>query len=116
MSARAAAISRSNAVAPAVAKKLSAPAPAARKESDWKPQTTFTRSFTVSHSVDVVWEFFGNIPEVASCLPGASLAGDPIDGHVEGQIKVKLGAGKAASEQVIADKAAGGLIVRVSGA
>jgi carbon-monoxide dehydrogenase small subunit len=87
----AAAISRSNAVAPAVAKKPSAPASAPRKDADWKPQTTFTQSFTVSHPVDVVWDFFGNIPEVASCLPGASLAGDPVDGHVEGQIKVKVG-------------------------
>jgi aerobic carbon-monoxide dehydrogenase small subunit len=87
----AAAISRSNAVAPAVAKETSAPAFAPRKDADWKPQTTFTQSFTVCHPVDVVWDFFGNIPEVASCLPGASLAGDPVDGHVEGQIKVKVG-------------------------
>ena len=87
----AAAISRSNAVAPTVAKDAGAPASAPRKVVDWKPQTTFTQSFTVSHPVDVVWDFFGNIPEVASCLPGASLAGDPVDGHVEGQIKVKVG-------------------------
>jgi carbon-monoxide dehydrogenase small subunit len=87
----AAAVSRSNAVAPVMAKETSAPASAPRKDVDWKPQTTFTESFTVSHPVDVVWDFFGNIPEVASCLPGASLAGDPVDGHVEGQIKVKVG-------------------------
>ena len=86
----AAAVSRSIAVASAVAKK-SAPASAARKDPDWKPQTSFSQSFSVSHPVDVVWDFFGNIPEVASCLPGASLAGDPVDGHVEGQIKVKVG-------------------------
>jgi carbon-monoxide dehydrogenase small subunit len=87
----AAAISRSDAVAPAEAKKPSTTASALRKDADWKPQTTFTHSFTVLHPVDVVWDFFGNIPEVASCLPGASLAGDPVDGHVEGQIKVKMG-------------------------
>jgi carbon-monoxide dehydrogenase small subunit len=87
----AAMISRSSAAAPAVAKKANAPAPAPRKDADWKPQTSFTQSFTVSHPVDVVWDFFGNIPEVASCLPGASLAGDPVDGHVDGQIKIKVG-------------------------
>ena len=90
-----AAVSRSSAVAPArekdKAKETSAPASAPRKDAGWKPQTSFTQSFTVSHPVDVVWDFFGNIPEVASCLPGASLAGDPVDGHVEGQIKVKVG-------------------------
>lgn len=65
--------------------------PATRKDDDWKPQTTFTQSFTVTHPVDVVWDFFGRVGEVASCLPGASLAGEPVDGHVEGQIKVKVG-------------------------
>ncbi|MFX7849858.1 SRPBCC domain-containing protein, partial [Acinetobacter baumannii] len=58
---------------------------------DWKPQTTFNESFVVAHPVDVVWDFFGNVAGVASCLPGASLAGEPIDGHVEGQMKVKVG-------------------------
>jgi aerobic carbon-monoxide dehydrogenase small subunit len=87
----AAAISRPDTVAPANARQASAPASAPRKDPNWKPQTTFTESFTVAHPVDVVWDFFGNIPEVASCLPGASLTGDPVDGHVEGQIKVKMG-------------------------
>jgi carbon-monoxide dehydrogenase small subunit len=64
---------------------------AARKDADWKPQTTFSQSFTVAHPVDVVWAFFGRIGEVASCLPGASLAGEPVDGHVEGKIKIKIG-------------------------
>ncbi|HAO39265.1 MAG TPA: carbon monoxide dehydrogenase [Afipia sp.] len=74
------------------AKKVSAPsASSARMDPDWKPQTTFNQSFTVAHPVDVVWDFFGNIAGVASCLPGASLAGEPIDGHVEGQMKVKVG-------------------------
>jgi carbon-monoxide dehydrogenase small subunit len=85
------AISRPGGVVPAKAKPTGAPASAPRKDANWKPQTIFTESFTVAHPVDVVWDFFGNIPEVASCLPGASLTGDPVDGHVEGQIKVKMG-------------------------
>lgn len=64
---------------------------AVRKDADWKPQTTFSQSFTVAHPVDVVWAFFDRIGEVASCLPGASLAGEPVDGHVEGKIKIKIG-------------------------
>lgn len=63
----------------------------ARADANWTPQTTFVQSFTVEHPVDQVWEFFGRIGEVATCLPGASLNGEPVDGHVEGRIKVKVG-------------------------
>ncbi|BCP53025.1 carbon monoxide dehydrogenase [Kaistia sp. 32K] len=70
------------------AKPAAAPA---RQEADWKPQTTFTESFVVGHPVEDVWAFFDRIGEVASCLPGASLAGEPVDGHVEGQIRIKVG-------------------------
>ncbi|MEW9837933.1 SRPBCC family protein [Mesorhizobium sp. ZMM04-4] len=45
----------------------------------------------MAHPADVVWDFFGRVDEVAACLPGASLDGPPQDGHVEGQIKVKVG-------------------------
>jgi carbon-monoxide dehydrogenase small subunit len=58
---------------------------------DFKPQTSFAQSFTVEHPVDVVWDFFSDIGAVASCLPGASLAGEPVDGHVDGQIQIKVG-------------------------
>ncbi len=77
--------------APKVAAKSAPAASAARMDPDWKPQTAFTESFVVAHPVDVVWDFFGDVAAVASCLPGASLAGDPVDGHVEGQMKVKVG-------------------------
>lgn len=58
---------------------------------DFKPQTSFAQNFTVEHPVDVVWDFFSDIGAVASCLPGASLAGEPVNGHVDGQIKIKVG-------------------------
>lgn len=64
---------------------------AALKDTNWKPQTSFTESFAVAHPVDLVWDFFADIGAVASCLPGASLAGEPVDGHVNGQIKIKVG-------------------------
>jgi len=74
----------------AISASAARPASVAKAES-WKPQTTFERSFTVAHPVDVVWGFFGRVEEVAACLPGASLNGPARDGHVEGQIKVKVG-------------------------
>ncbi|MEH2509554.1 carbon-monoxide dehydrogenase small subunit [Nitrobacteraceae bacterium AZCC 1564] len=79
------------AAAPKVTAKRVSPVSAARMDPDWKPQTTFTQSFVVAHPVDVVWTFFGDVASVAACLPGASLTGEPVDGHVEGQMKVKVG-------------------------
>ncbi|MHC2468531.1 xanthine dehydrogenase family Fe-S subunit [Bradyrhizobium embrapense] len=76
--------------APAV-KKAEAPAAASLRDTSWKPQTTFMQSFTVGHPVDDVWNFFSDIGAVAACLPGASLAREPVDGHVDGQIKIKVG-------------------------
>jgi len=59
--------------------------------ADWKPQTTFTQSFTVHHPVQEVWRFFADVPAVAACLPGAAVEGDAVDGTVRGRIKVKVG-------------------------
>ncbi|WP_375788066.1 2Fe-2S iron-sulfur cluster-binding protein [Bradyrhizobium sp. Pha-3] len=89
----AAAEARPKAYAALTAKKAEAPAAAAAslRDASWKPQTTFTQSFTVGHPVDDVWNFFSDIGAVAACLPGASLAGEPVDGHVDGQIKIKVG-------------------------
>lgn len=79
------------ATAPSVTATSASAASATRVDPDWKPQTTFTQSFVVNHPADVVWNFFGDVAGVAACLPGASLAGEPVDGHVEGQMKVKVG-------------------------
>ncbi|MBA3447329.1 MAG: 2Fe-2S iron-sulfur cluster binding domain-containing protein [Pseudaminobacter sp.] len=87
-------------VAAAPAAKAAVPAP--RQDADWKPQNNFTQSFTVAHPVEKVWDFFGRIADVAGCLPGSSLAGEPVDGHVEGQIRVKVGP-IAAEFQGVAD-------------
>lgn len=57
----------------------------------WTPQATLTQSFTVSHSAEEVWAFFGRIRDVAACLPGASLDTVTEDGHVDGRIRVKVG-------------------------
>jgi carbon-monoxide dehydrogenase small subunit len=90
------AVATAAAVAPARMPEAKKPAAtqatsASRTDADWKPQTSFVQSFTVAHPADVVWDFFGRVGEVASCLPGASLNGEPVDGHVQGMIKVKVG-------------------------
>jgi len=56
-----------------------------------KPQTTLHQSFSVDHRRDAVWDFFGRLGEVTSCLPGTSLLGTPTDDHVETGIRIKVG-------------------------
>jgi aerobic carbon-monoxide dehydrogenase small subunit len=57
----------------------------------WTPQVSFDQKFVVSYPRQQVWEMFGRVQDIASCLPGASLIGDPTAEHVEGQIRVKIG-------------------------
>ncbi len=47
--------------------------------------------FVVSRSPQVVWDFFGDVPAVAQCLPGATRSGVSEDGGYSGSISVKLG-------------------------
>src|ERR1019366_7066280 len=56
-----------------------------------KPQTTLRLSFSVDHSREKVWNFFGRLGEVTTCLPGTSLLGSQTDDHVEPRIRIKLG-------------------------
>ena len=76
---------------------VSAPPPAASAKSrlamdpGWTPQVSFDQKFVVSYPRQQVWEMFGRVRDVAVCLPGASLTGEPTPEHVEGQIRVKVG-------------------------
>ena len=56
-----------------------------------KPQTTLRLSFSVDHGREKVWNFFGHLGEVTTCLPGTSLIGTPTDDHVEPRIRIKVG-------------------------
>jgi carbon-monoxide dehydrogenase small subunit len=56
----------------------------------WVPQASFEQSFVVHHNLQQVWEFFGRIDEVATCLPGASIR-EASPERAIGQIRVKLG-------------------------
>jgi len=67
-------------------------APVAREAlADFTPQASFAQSFVVAHPREKVWAFFGDVPAVAACLPGASLTGAPTDGQVTGKMRIKVG-------------------------
>jgi carbon-monoxide dehydrogenase small subunit len=55
------------------------------------PNIQMKQSFSVNRTRDEVWKFLENIEEVAACLPGARLAGPPVDNLVHGQFSAKLG-------------------------
>lgn len=48
-------------------------------------------TFDVAEPVDRVWEFFGNVPQVAACLPGAELTDDLGDDTYAGTVGVRMG-------------------------
>ena len=50
-----------------------------------------TSDFEVAEPVEKVWRFFDNIPQVASCLPGAELTKDLGDDKYEGQVAIRMG-------------------------
>jgi carbon-monoxide dehydrogenase small subunit len=60
-------------------------------DPDWKPQALFDQEFIVAYPRDRVWEMFGRIREIASCMPGVTLAGEPTADHAAGQIRIKTG-------------------------
>jgi carbon-monoxide dehydrogenase small subunit len=58
---------------------------------DFTPEKIFRDQFTVAYPPDRVFDMFGDVTEVAACLPGAALTGVPTPDRVEGMIRVKLG-------------------------
>jgi carbon-monoxide dehydrogenase small subunit len=60
-------------------------------DPDWKPQASFDQEFIVAYPRDRVWEMFGRIREIASCMPGVTLVGEPTADHAAGQIRIKIG-------------------------
>lgn len=45
----------------------------------------------VTQPVEKVWEFFGDVPQVAACLPGANLDQDLGDDHYAGKVGIRMG-------------------------
>jgi carbon monoxide dehydrogenase subunit G len=50
-----------------------------------------SNEFEVPQGIDAVWEFFGDIPLVAACLPGADLTDEIGDDHYEGVVTISAG-------------------------
>jgi carbon monoxide dehydrogenase subunit G len=79
-----------------------------------------TNSFEVAKPVAAVWDFFGDIPRVATCLPGAELTETLADDKYGGRVAVRMGpvrmqfAGTA--EITERDEAAKRIVVHAAGA
>jgi carbon-monoxide dehydrogenase small subunit len=58
---------------------------------DFTPTRVFSDHFTVPFPPNRVFDMLGDVRQVAACLPGASLTGEPTPERVEGAIRVKLG-------------------------
>jgi uncharacterized protein len=77
-------------------------------------------AFEVAQPVEKVWQFFGDIPQVAACLPGTELTKDLGNDSYEGNVAVRMGpvklsfAGKAKITE--RDEAARRIVVDASGA
>lgn len=50
-----------------------------------------TNEFEVSQPLDQVWQFFGDIPQVAACLPGTELTDELGPDHYGGTVAIGLG-------------------------
>ena len=50
-----------------------------------------TNEFEAAQSVDKVWSFFEDIPQVAACLPGADLTNEMGDDRYEVTVAIRLG-------------------------
>jgi carbon monoxide dehydrogenase subunit G len=56
------------------------------------------QSFAIARPVNEVWTFFQNLPDVAACMPGASLTGETAPGNYAGKIAIRLGPFSASFE------------------
>ncbi len=78
-----------------------------------------SNDFEVGQPVDKVWQFFGDIPQVASCLPGAQLTEELGEDKYGGTVAVRMGpvklqfAGRA--EVTERDDAGKRIVVNASG-
>jgi hypothetical protein len=50
-----------------------------------------TNDFEVAQPVEKVWTFFGDIPQVATCLPGAELTEDLGGEKYKGRVAIRMG-------------------------
>src|SRR5580698_254927 len=76
--------------------------------------------FEVGEPVEKVWRFFENIPQVATCLPGAELTENLGDEHYKGRVAVRMGPVRlqfgGTAEIAERDEAARRVVVNAAGA
>ena len=79
-----------------------------------------SNDFEVAQPVDKVWAFFGDVPQVAACLPGAELTEDLGDDTYGGGVGVRMGPVKlefdGKARIVERDDAAKRMVIDASGA
>ena len=56
------------------------------------------KTLIVNRDVDQTWDFFQDVPKVATCFPGANLTEQTDDGIYKGNVSIKLGPFKATFE------------------
>jgi carbon monoxide dehydrogenase subunit G len=76
--------------------------------------------FEVAQPADRVWQFFGDIPQVAACLPGAELTSDLGGGRYQGTVAIRMGPVRLSfggtAEVTERDDAARRIVVAAAGA
>ena len=65
--------------------------PVSASTADRQRTPALRQSFVVDHPRSTVWDFFGRLDEVTTCLPGASVVGTPSAEHVDVKLRIKLG-------------------------
>jgi uncharacterized protein len=79
-----------------------------------------SNDFEVAQPVEAVWQFFGDIPQVASCLPGAQLTEELGENKYGGTVAVRMGPVKlqfaGTAEITERDEAGKRIVVHASGA
>src|SRR5258705_352908 len=79
-----------------------------------------TNDFEVAQQVEKVWKFFGDIPQVAACLPGAELTEDLGGEKYKSRVAIRMGPVRlrfgGTAEIAERDEAAKRLVVNAAGA
>lgn len=76
--------------------------------------------FEVAEPIEKVWQFFGNIPQVATCLPGAELTEDLGGEKYKGKVAIRMGPVRlqfsGTADITERDEAARRIVVQAAGA
>ncbi len=59
-------------------------------------QVTLEKTYPVKAPIGACWQVLSDIPELATCMPGAAITEKTDDTHYKGQVKVKVGPATAA--------------------